>query len=231
MTLKQDSTTASVCTLSLMLVVLLSAPIAVGAEADSEAEDLLASVLNAWRSHETIEASFEQVQLFAGFDEPLESKGVLRILRPRYFDLQFEPPHNQRQVCDGEWVWTYMEEQEQVFKVAIEPDARRGADLLEWALDGSELIGTVHFDTTLGTPARRIDLKPGSNLPLLELRLWAAPEGEDRLIGYEAVDTEGNRTRMMLVEVSHGLDLKPEDFRFTVPEDVEVIDFGGEATR
>jgi outer membrane lipoprotein-sorting protein len=194
---------------------------------DDGAARLLDRALEAWRSHETISARFTQVQHFVGFDEPLDSTGRLRILRPLYFELKFDPPHRQLQICDGEWVWTYVEEEGQVFKSPLAPDAGRGADLLDWALAGSEVLPGVHPDTTLGVPAYRLDLRPGTNLPLRELHIWVEGGDGGGLIGYEAVDTEGNRTRMRLVEVDVSRDWEPDDFRFSPPEGVEVIEFGG----
>ena len=188
--------------------------------------DLLARTLKAWRSHETIFARFSQVQHFIGFEEPLSSTGSLRILRPRYFELRFDPPHRQVQICDGEHVWTYVEESAQVFQNPLTPDAGRVADLLDWALEGSHVLPGVHPDTALGVPASRLDFEPGENLPLRELRIWVRPSGDPEPIGYEAVDTEGNRTRMKLEEVRYGLDWTPADFRFTVPDGVEVIQLG-----
>lgn len=193
---------------------------------DDAAAQLLAHALETWRSHEMISARFTQVQHFVGFEDPLHSTGRLRILRPRYFELKFDPPHRQLQICDGEWVWTYVEESAQVFKNPLSPDAARGADLLDWALTGSEVLPGVHPDTTLGVPASRLDLQPGMNLPLRELHIWVESNGGGEIVGYEAVDTEGNRTRMRLVEVEDSLDWEPSDFRFSPPNGVEVIELG-----
>jgi outer membrane lipoprotein-sorting protein len=187
---------------------------------------LLDRALEHWRSCATISVRFTQVQHFVGFDEPLHSTGRLRILRPLYFELKFDPPHRQLQVCDGEWIWTYVEDSAQVFKSPIAPDAGRGADLLDWALAGSKVRPGIHPDTTLGLPAQRIDLQPGPNLPLRELRIWVEGERNAELLGYEAVDTEGNRTRMKLLEVKGSPSLEPDDFRFSPPDGVEVIELG-----
>ena len=215
----------------LFLVLLL--PVALTAahpQADAPGDDpavlLLNGALEQWRSHETISARFAQVQNFAGFDDPLHSTGRLRILRPYYFELKFDPPHRQLQVCDGQWIWTYVEETAQVFKSPLGPDTGRGADLLDWALEGASVLPGVHQDSLLGVPARRIDLQPGQNLPLQELHVWVDARSTPALIGYEAVDTEGNRTRMRLVEVEAAVDLEPSDFQFAPPEGVEVIDLG-----
>jgi outer membrane lipoprotein carrier protein len=197
----------------------------VSAAADpSGATALLEQARERWARTRALEAEFTQVQRFAGFEDPLESKGRLRILRPSYFELRFEPPNRQLQVCDGQWVWTYVEAQNQVIQAPLAPDATRGADLLEWALAGARAL-SVTEDASLGVAARRIDLRPGEHLPLKELALWVAPDSP-RLLGYEAVDTEGNRTRIRLDRVKERPDLEPSDFRFSPPQGTEVVVLG-----
>jgi outer membrane lipoprotein carrier protein len=198
-----------------------------GKASAAESDDAAALVEAArarWSRTPGLEAHFTQVQQFAGFEDPLESKGRLRILRPSYFELQFDPPHKQVQVCDGQWVWTYVEAQNQVIQAPLAPDATRGADLLEWALSGAKAL-SVTEDASLGVAARKIDLRPGEQLPLQALALWVATDSP-RLLGYEAVDTEGNRTRIRLDEVKERRDLEPADFRFSPPRGAEVIVLG-----
>lgn len=196
------------------------------ATAPSEAARLLDAVRERWSARPALEARFTQVQRFAGFEEPVESTGRLRILRPSYFELRFDPPHRQTQVCDGRWVWTYVEEQKQVIRSPLAPDATRSADLLDWTLAGARAL-SVTPDSSLGLPARSLALQPGEQLPLRALTLWVAAQSPD-LLGYEAIDTEGNRTRMRLLEVRAKGGLAPSDFHFTPPSGVEVVVLGGD---
>ncbi len=210
------------------LLALLAIPPASGA-ATSAATDggaLLEKVRTVWKGYRSLTARFEQTQQFVGFDEPLLSRGTLKILRPSFFDLRFDPPNRQRQICDGTFVWTYMEDQKQVFKTPLGQDAMRGADLLDWATERAVVTG-VSPDSSLAPGALRIDLQPGPNLPLRELRLWVRAE-DAKLLCYEAVDAEGNRTRMRIVELRPGKGLKPEEFRFVPPRGTEVIELGKE---
>jgi outer membrane lipoprotein-sorting protein len=122
-------------------------------------------------------------------------------------------------------VWTYVEDQKQVIQAPLAPDATRSADLLEWALAGARAM-SVEPDDSLGVPARRVRLAPGAQLPLRALSLWVAPKGPE-LLGYEAVDAEGNLTRLRLLDVKGKSGLVPSDFRFTPPSGVEVVVLGG----
>lgn len=185
--------------------------------------ELLAKIQKEWTSRKSLTARFVQWQTFAGFDAPLESRGRMRILRPSYFEIAFEPPNKQLQVCDGTIVWTYTESMKQVIKVPLAPEATRSVDLLEWALSGASPIEAVP-DTAFGGSCKRLLLEPGGHLPLSELTLWARPDG--RLIAYEAVDAEGNRTRMRFLEIKEAHGLKPSDFRFVPPDGVEVVEMG-----
>jgi outer membrane lipoprotein-sorting protein len=163
--------------------------------------------------------------MFTGFDEPLESRGTLRILRPSRFDILYDPPSRQRQVCDGTYVWTYVPEQKQVVKATLSPEATRGADLLDWALDGATLASSTP-DDSMGAGGERLGVTPGPQLPLQALTIWMR-RADAELLGYEAVDTEGNRTRMRLVDLRAAKGLKPADFTFQPPPGVEVVEMGG----
>ncbi len=191
---------------------------------DPSAEKLLAQMRQTWGSYAALTARFDQRQDFAGFDEPLLSTGRLRLLRPSYFEMTFDPPNRQVQVCDGDYVWTYTEANRQVIKSPLAPEATRSADLLDWTLDGAEALAAVP-DTTFGPGAIRLDLRPGPQLPLSSLHVWVRGEAAS-LLGYEATDTDGNRTRLRLIETKPAKGLKPADFRFQPPAGVEVIDLG-----
>jgi outer membrane lipoprotein carrier protein len=188
------------------------------------ADDLLARLRSSWGAMTAMSARFEQRQDFAGFDEPLLSTGSLKLLRPSFFEMSFDPPNRQVQVCDGSVVWTYTEANRQVIRSPLSAEATRSADLLDWTLAGATAIAATP-DTTFGPGAIRIELRPGPQLPLADLRVWVRGEKPD-LLGYEATDTDGNRTRLRLVEVKPAKGLKPADFRFLPPKGVEVIDMG-----
>jgi len=188
----------------------------------SDAADIFGRMRRTWESHKALSARFEQRQDFAGFDEPLLSRGRLRILRPSYFEMSFDPPNRQVQVCDGSFVWTYTEANRQVIKSPLAPEATRAADLLDWTLAGATPL-RADADTTFGPGAIRLDLRPGPQIPLQTLSVWVRGD-EASLLGYEATDTDGNRTRVRLLDLKPEKRLKPDDFRFRPPDGVEVIE-------
>lgn len=207
-----------------LLLTLLSSGSGVARGEGADAEALLARLRSSWAAMTSMSARFEQRQEFAGFDEPLLSAGSLKLLRPSYFQMSFDPPHRQVQVCDGSVVWTYTEANHQVIRSPLTPEATRSADLLDWTLSGAVAVAAAP-DTAWGPGAVRIELRPGPQLPLADLRVWIRGEKAE-LLGYEATDTDGNRTRLRLVEVRSAKGLKPADFRFQPPKGVEVIDMG-----
>jgi outer membrane lipoprotein-sorting protein len=210
---------------SVSLIALLSLICAFPAWGEDAASSPLDRLRDNWQARKSLIAHFSQTQAFAGFDEPVESRGTLRILRPSYFDILYDPPSRQRQVCDGTFVWTYVPEQKQVVKATLSPEATRGADLLDWALEGATLISSAP-DDSMGGGGMCLTLEPGSQLPLQELRIWMRT-ADATLLGYEAVDTEGNRTRMRFLDLRPAKGLKPADFAFRPPAGVEVVEMGG----
>lgn len=212
---------AGVCVLGLALL-LLNAPGAFGEDGKPSQLDRLREN---WQARKSLIAHFAQTQVFAGFDEPLESTGTLRLLRPSFFEIRFDPPSRQLQVCDGASVWTYVPEQKQVVKATLSPEATRSADLLDWALEGATLIASAS-DDSMGDDGVRLVVKPGPQLPLGGLTVWMRAK-DAALLGYEAIDAEGNRTRMRILDLLPGKGLKPADFAFRPPSGVEVIEVGG----
>ncbi|MFB3909197.1 MAG: outer membrane lipoprotein carrier protein LolA [Candidatus Eisenbacteria bacterium] len=199
-------------------------PATAAAAGRSDAPALLAAMREHWEGRKSFTARFEQTQQFVGFDEPVVSQGTMRILRPRFFDLTFDAPSGQRQVCDGVYVWTYVPEQKQAIRMPLGPDARRGADLLDWALAGAK-ADSAQDDPAFAPGAVRLELTPGSQLPIEALRVWVASDGRS-ILGYEAADGEGNRTRLRLRDVRPDPSLDPGDFRFVPPAGTEVVDLG-----
>jgi outer membrane lipoprotein-sorting protein len=177
-----------------------------------------------WMESKSLVVKFVQTQRFEGFDDPLESRGTLKILRPSFFSLKFDPPNRQTQICDGTFVWTFLPDQNQVVKTPLVPEGTRSADLLDWALQGASLVSDT-TDATMGTGGIRLDLHPGDQLPLRQLSIWMR-ESDGSILGYDVTDMEGNWTRMRFVDVKKAKNLTPADFAFKVPSGIEVVEMG-----
>jgi len=170
----------------------------------------------------TYTARFQQVVLDEGFNPIEESSGRLLIKRPGRFRWNYEPPSAQRIISDGDKVWVYDVELEQVTVRSLKDAVgKTPAGLLAGGADIDE-----QFDVTdLGQV----------NGPLYWVRLVPKAEDvgfEDIRIGFEdgrlrvleLVDGLGQTTRITMTDGEENQPIPDSQFDFTPPEGVDVID-------
>jgi outer membrane lipoprotein carrier protein len=171
---------------------------------------------------QTYTAKFQQVVLDEGFNPIEESSGTVMIKRPGRFRWDYEPPSAHRIISDGEKVWTYDVELEQVTVRSLkEAVGKTPAGLLAGGADLDE-----EFDVTdLGEV----------NGPLYWVRMVPKSEDvgfEDIRIGFEAgrlrvmelVDGLGQITRITMTDGEENRPIDDSRFQFTPPEGVDVMD-------
>jgi outer membrane lipoprotein carrier protein len=208
------SLVASLCFLSAGLV---SAQTEQGAAADG-ASDLLDAFYAEVRD---LAADFVQ-ERFSAAGEPVEepSTGRFTLLRPDRFIWHYAPPEEQIIVADGEWLWLYDVEFEQV-------EQRSLADL---AASPALLLGGA---TPIRDSYQVSELPPAGGMRWLELTPLD-PAADDFLtarLGFmdgvpvvvELVDGLGERTRVAFEGVEVNAGLAVDDFAFVPPSGVTVI--------
>lgn len=184
--------------------------------------DAMGQVNHFFNEVQTYSARFEQVVLDEGFNPIEESSGTVLIKRPGRFRWDYEPPTEHRIISNGDRVWTYDVELEQVTVRSLQ-EAVGGtpAGLLAGGADIEE-----EFDVTdLGEV----------NGPLYWVRM--APKSEDvgfedirigfedgRLRVMELVDGLGQTTRITMTDGVENRSIEDARFEFTPPDGVDVID-------
>lgn len=171
-------------------------------------------------SHATLRAGFEQSMFDEGGNRLRASRGVMAFHRPHRFRWEYEEPERQLIVADGERVWWYDAELEQV---TVWPAAR--------AVAGTPALLFAHpreldaYFRTAVLPAaeglERVELVPrGSDAPFRTMRVGLAG-GEVRRIEME--DGFGQTTRIDLHGFEYGAALDEALFRFTPPPGTDVV--------
>lgn len=168
----------------------------------------------------TLKADFRQSLYTADSEEPQVSEGVLMIKRPGRFRWEYTMPEGQLVVCDGDRVWMYDEELEQVTVRPID-DTLRGTPAMllsgQATLDETfEVMGSHEEDGRTW-----VDLRPLSLSPEFEsLRIGMLDGAMDRM---ELRDSLGQMTRIEFFHLQTGLELDDSLFRFVPPEGADVI--------
>jgi len=165
-------------------------------------------------------AGFEQT-LYDADSEPLQvSTGTIQLKRPGRFHWQYATPNRQLLVSDGERLWLYDEELEQVTVNALE-DKVGGTPLV--ILMGTRPLNEEFSVKVLGS-AEGIDwfeLIPKQDSADFEA-LFVGLKGSE-LAAMELRDNFGQATQIRFTDMNASANVSDSVFKFEPPKGVDVI--------
>lgn len=170
----------------------------------------------------TYGANFDQVVMDEGLNILEETNGQMWIARPGRFRWDYSSPVEQKIVGDGERIWLYDKDLEQVTVRDQTSTVGRTPAIL---LAGSGDIADSYEVEELGPQGQTtwVSLKPKDAESQFEsVRIGFDHDGH--LIVLELVDGFGQTTRINLHEARENYDLDPVLFAFEPPDGVDVID-------
>ncbi len=183
----------------------------------SSGPERLRAFLDQFRS---LRAEFQQ----SVFDEDArqldDASGMVYIERPGRFRWDYTKPYLQEIVGDGEKVWIYDSELEQVM---VRPLGDALGDTPVMLLSSDEPVENSFQVRAIDGPDGYdwVGLTPlGSQVNFTEIRLGF--DG-DTLRVMELTDAFGQLTRLRFAEVERNPDLEPQLFQFTPPEGADVF--------
>lgn len=173
-----------------------------------------------FRDVQSIEARFQQVVLDESLNLVQESSGRLWVQRPDKFRWEYDLPFRQHIVGDGQKIWVYDLELEQV---TVRPMTGALGDTPAVLLAGRGQLDERFIVKSLGTQGK---LEWAQLVP-------RRPDGgfEDIRIGFEngkirvleMVDAFGHTTRVTLRVARENARIDPKTFTFTPPPGVDVV--------
>ena len=183
-------------------------------------EDALARFFSEVR---TFSAGFTQTVLDPTLHTLSESQGRVYIRRPGQFRWDYAPPDHQQIIGDGERVWVYDIDLEQI---TVRPQQNALGESAALLLSGDGNLGENYEVEEIGRqgPYDWVELRPA--LPEAEdnfthLRLGFA---DSQLRALEMIDRIDQRSRILLGEVAENADIAAALFDFEPPEGVEVLE-------
>jgi outer membrane lipoprotein carrier protein len=188
-----------------------------GAAVAGEGEERLGRFLEGL---DTMESSFIQTLIDPSGELIEESRGTLWLSRPGRFRLNYTNPYEQLYVADGEKIWMYDRDLEQV---TVKPQADALGSTPAMLLSSTEPLQNNFDITELGAHEgfQWLELKPiaaDSNFDFVRLAL----EG-DVLRAMEMIDGFGQTTRLYFEKVARNPAVSEDKFRFEPPPGVDVI--------
>ena len=169
----------------------------------------------------TFEARFGQIVLDESLAEVDNSQGRMWIQRPGLFRWNYDPPEAQEIVGDGENIWIYDIELEQVSVRSQDQAIGRSPAIL---LAGSGDIEDNYDVIDIGTQGRFdwVNLVPkNEDSGFREVRIGFE---DNRLRLLELLDNLDQRTRISFVDLKENIPLPLTTFNFVPPEGVDIID-------
>ena len=169
---------------------------------------------------QTITARFSQLTLDGGGTQLQETAGQLALKRPGLFRWHTDEPMEQLLVSNGEKVWLYDPDLEQVTIQTLDQRLTHTPALL---LSGDVSKISENFEISHKEGGNVIDfiLKPKSKDSLFDsLRLSFR---DSVLNDMQLIDSIGQRTNILFLNVQMNEPLDDKQFSFDVPEGADVI--------
>jgi len=168
----------------------------------------------------TLQADFDQQVVDDNKELLQSSQGHMWIMRPGRFRWDYETPYKQQLVADGERLWSYDEDLEQVTVQAASELLTSTPAMLLSGDKPLELLFTIE-ETAANSDQRRVTLIPKSDDSNVT-RLHVHFSGK-LLTRIDAEDSFGNTTMFSFTRLERNPKLDEKIFLFTPPAGADVV--------
>lgn len=201
----------------LLLLAVLSVSCLTAQAEDAAAVKRLTQLLD---QAQTLTARFSQLTLDGSGTQLQETAGELALKRPGLFRWHTDEPMEQLLVSNGEKVWLYDPDLEQVTIQALDQRLTHTPALL-LSGDVSQIQG--NFDITFKEGGNVVDfiLKPKSKDTLFDSLRLSFRAGV--LNDMQLIDSIGQRTNILFLAVKMNQPVDDAQFTFVVPDGADVI--------
>lgn len=170
----------------------------------------------------SLEAPFVQVNRWVGWsdDEPDTARGTLHLQRPCCFRLAYTDPPDHEVTCNGETLWTYVPDLEQVIRTPVPEEGVGAGDLFLWLVRSATPDSLAH---PVDPPIFRLGVDPPEDIGWVWLEILVDTE-DGSIRGYSYEDLQENRTSFSFLGFKPVARVAASFFRFDPPPGVEVVD-------
>lgn len=169
---------------------------------------------------QSYQAKFQQLVLDAKGHRLQEVGGFMQVKRPGLFRWQTDAPFDQLLVANGDTLWVYDKDLEQV---TIQPLDQRISQTPALLLSGDvkTLSDSYQVSGSAEGAVKRFDLKPVADDSLFES--LSLIFDKNALVEMKLEDSLGQKTTISFVDVVVNPKLDKTVFEFQVPEGIDVI--------
>mgnify|MGYP002787632425 CR=1 FL=1 len=203
---------------------------ATAAAAQPDGGEIARRVQARYDATEDFVADVTQEMMVASLGKTMVSEGTVAFKKPGRMRWEFDSEEKQVIVADGETLWFYRPEEQQVFKAAFDRAFRSTTPIS--FLTGVGRIGD-DFEATLDGETEDgefwiLKLVPKTADPDVgQLRLFVSRDDAD-IRGAEVRDPLGNVSTLRFRNLRRNVGLKDDRFVFEIPPDVDIITAPGQ---
>ena len=173
-------------------------------------------------NYSSLQADFVQYLLDASGSRLQETRGQMQLLQPNKFYWQTEDPFAQTIVSNGQEVWIYDPDLEQVTVQILDTRVTATPALL---LSGDQQMIAEHFEVQVNIGSdgmQQFVLVPKDPESLYEsIKLYIL---DGQLKQMQLVDTLQQKTAMNFFNLVQGATIPDQVFQFQIPADTDLID-------
>jgi outer membrane lipoprotein carrier protein len=188
---------------------------------DSTAK-VLAGIQAYYANAKDLKAKFTQRYTYKVYDRTQVSSGKVFFKKPRMMRWDYQKPVPKVFVADGETLWIYEPEENQVFKRDLK-DSQLPLALTFMSGDGRL---SEAFDATLVDGAADVftlELVPKKSAAEYQKLILTVDRETYQVRESTVIDPVGNTNRVIFAELTTNTGLPDRGFRFTPPKEVRVI--------
>lgn len=195
-------------------------------------ESILDEIERANQNFTSMEAEVTYTRSIFLLDEEEVSYGKVRYKKPKRLYMEFEPPRDEVDIADGEYLWIYHPQGKQVEKYRLAKGDTKELDFFQFGYEGSVRKARENYYIELvsedieNAPYILKLIPKGMDPPpqYSEIRLWIE-EGLWLPVRMELYESDGEViNRIELRDIKLNLPIKDALFQFTIPEGVEVVE-------
>ncbi len=169
-----------------------------------------------------LQTPFVQISHWVVLDRPDTSLGVLTVMPPDRFRLEYEQPAGHLIGCDGSQIWTIVPEERQVLRARVGDTSGWGGLFYRGLEEAADSSVVLRESPPWGRVAR-IALRARPEWGLRSLYVELLPDGT-LPVGYGYADDEGNRTEFWFGDPQFLDRVNAALFRFAVPTGYELFE-------
>lgn len=207
------------------LFLALSLMCAGSAGAVSQEQATVDAIQKKYEATRTLKAKFVQKAFIKLMDQAQTTEGEVFIKKPGKMKWLYNAPDPQVLISDGNTLWLYVPEENQVNKMPMENVYSNNTPALFLAGKGKLTESFEVARVASDSETYQVELIPKDKKMNVKMLTLFADKKSYQILGSSVYDKLGNKTEIKFTQIEINPDLADGIFQFQKPQGVELLDF------